>query len=277
MSAKILSFYDYDRERSISCPCGWSGICSENEDYFRQVLDIRCAKCDRMLLIVEYATHEETRTAAAAGNKQAIKDLASVNDREAFFARAEEHALTDASDLPDLEGDDLVIEWDFESHEREKGKDSITILRHGDQVLWREVAFYEGINRFKEVLWILRQKYGSRLVELRPTTASDLYLCGDDIQADSKIKALNANLRQVREPSGDRDYIDVPDADGEPNDPVKQEKELSAAIAEIGQIDCSCGWEGDATEAKVFGAGTTRDLHCPECRRPLFQIGMDDD
>lgn len=279
MSARILSFYDYDRERSISCPCGWSGICSENEDYFREVLDVRCAKCDRMLLIVEYPTHAQTRAAAAEGHRQAIKDLESVNEREAFFARAAEHARTDPDQLPDLEGDDLVIEWDFEDGERKdhgpSAGDSWTILRHGDRVIWREVAFYEGLYRFEEVMWILREKYGTRLAELRPTADSDLYLCGDDIRADSKIKSLNADLERFRETVGKGDFIDVPDADGEAGDPERQEIELLAAVAEMGMIDCPCGWEDDATEATVRGSGASRDLHCPECRRPLFQVNMD--
>ena len=75
MSAKILSYYDYDRDRTISCPCGWSGTCSDHEDYFTEVLDVRCAKCDRMLLIVGYPSDEQTLIAAAAGNKEALREL----------------------------------------------------------------------------------------------------------------------------------------------------------------------------------------------------------
>ena len=75
MSAKILNYYDYDRDRTISCLCGWSGICSDHEDYFTDVLDVRCAKCDRMLLIVGYPSDFQTRAAAAAGNGEAITEL----------------------------------------------------------------------------------------------------------------------------------------------------------------------------------------------------------
>lgn len=278
MSAKILSFYDYDRERSISCPCGWSGICSGNEGYFREVLDIRCPTCDRMLLVVEYATHEQTRAAAAAGNKQAIMDLESVIEREDFFARAEEHELTEPDELPDLEGEELVIDWDFEDGEKKddgtEPSDSWTILRHGDRVIWREVAFYEGIGRFAEVLWILREKYGPRLAELRPTFDSSLYLCGDDIQAGSKIDSLNAKLEKLRRPTTDHGHIEVPNADGDPGDPERQETELIASVRAMGPIDCRCGWCGDAIEARVKGTGNRRELFCPECRWPLFQLTL---
>ncbi|MBK8293708.1 MAG: hypothetical protein IPK93_02635 [Solirubrobacterales bacterium] len=196
MSAKLLSFYDYDRDRTISCPCGWSGLCSENEDYFSEVLDVRCAKCDRMLLIVSYPTHDATRAAAATGNERAIENLQHVNEREAFISRAKVRQLKRANQLPNLDGAELVIEWDFEDRERKDG-DSLTVLRHGDRVIWREVAYYEGIDRFEEVLWILRKKYGDRFIELRPTDASISYLCGDDMRASSTIDWLNAELKRM--------------------------------------------------------------------------------
>jgi len=278
MSAPIRNYYEYDRTASIICPgCGCSGVCSENEDYFSEVMDIRCGSCDRMLLIVPFPTHAETRKAASEGNDAAIGNLDYVEDREAFFARAEEHSLTSASDLPDLMGDDLIIEWDFDDREKAEKKDSWTVLRHERQEIWREVAFYEGIKRFEEVLWILREKYGSRMTELRPTQASITYLCGDDLRASSRIDSLNAELADMRETQGDGFFVEVEDADGQPDDPKRQEEELRASIAELGSIDCSwCGWIGEATEARVNGSGDQREVSCLECRRPLFRLTMSD-
>ena len=184
MSAPIRNYYDYDGSATIACPaCGWSGTCSENEDYFSEVLDIRCPDCDKMLLIVPYPTHAETRKAAAEGIDAAKKNLKLVEEREAFFARAEEHSLTSPSLLPDLEGNELIIEWDFDEKAKSTGGDRWTVLRHKGQEIWREVAFYEGINRFEEVLWILREKYGNCMAELRPTEDILIYLQCDDLRA----------------------------------------------------------------------------------------------
>ena len=194
--AKQVNYYDYESGRTISCDCGWSGKCAEGsqEDY-RELFDVSCPVCDQMLLIVPYPTHEETRAVAATDNPEAELNLVMVEQREAFFARAEEHELTEASELPDLEGDELVIEWDFEEPAENAGhRDKWTILRHGDRVIWREFAFYEGYERFGEVLVILRTRYGERLVDLRPTEDSYNYLCGDVLRAGGMVRSLRKSL-----------------------------------------------------------------------------------
>lgn len=277
MCAPIRNYYEYDRSATISCPaCGWSGVCAENEEPFSELLDIRCASCDKMLLIVPYPTHTDTRKAAAAGNRQALGNIKLVEEREAFFARAEEHALTSDTRLPELEGDDLVITWDFEGHEGDEAQDSWTILSHGDQEIWREVAFYEGIDRFEEILWMLREIYGPRMAELRPTEASLTYLLGDDMWASGRVDSLNEELATLRTPQENCGIIDVEDAEGPPDDPERQAKELGSAIEQMGPIDCPCGWEGDATKARSNGKGRERDVFCPDCRRPLFRVSLDE-
>jgi hypothetical protein len=66
--------------------------------------------------------------------------------------------------------------------------------RSCDQEIWRELAYYEGYRRFAAVFEILRERYGSRLAEVRPTPASELYLYGDKLSAPDTIDALNASL-----------------------------------------------------------------------------------
>jgi hypothetical protein len=56
------------------------------------------------------------------------------------------------------------------------------------------LAYYEGYRRFAAVFEILRERYGSRLAEVRPTPASELYLYGDKLSAPDTIDALNASL-----------------------------------------------------------------------------------
>ena len=198
--ARQVNYYDYESGRTISCDCGWSGKSAEgNQEEYSELFDVSCPACDRMLLIVPYPTHEETRAAAAKGdNPEARLELAMVKQREAFHARAEEHELTEASQLPDLEGDELVIEWDLEDPNPDLSGpegDAWTVLRHGDRVIWRELAFWEGYERFGEVLEILRARYGERLADLRPTEASWYPLYGDVLSSPGHVDRLRDSLR----------------------------------------------------------------------------------
>jgi hypothetical protein len=198
MAARQVNYYDYDGSRTLTCPdCGWSGKAGKgNREDYRELYDVSCPTCDRMLLIVPYPTHEETRVAAAADHSEAELNLVMVEQREAFFARAEEHKLTETGELPDLDGDELVIDWDFEEPAEGEGPgDKWTVLRYGDQVIWREFAFYEGYERFGEVLEILRTRYGERLADLRPTEDSYNYLLGDVLRAGGIVRSLRKSLR----------------------------------------------------------------------------------
>src|SRR4051812_7680742 len=193
MSAKHLNYWDYDRDAALTCPsCGWSGLGADHENYFEELLDVSCPKCDRMLLIVAFPTIEETRAAAAAGNARAQAELPNVDAREERLNRAQDLELKTADQLPDLEGDTLRVDWDLE----ERDDEHWTVLRHGDREIWRELAYYEGYQRFAAVFELLRERYGSRLAEVRPTPASEVYLYGDKLSAPHSIDALNASLRR---------------------------------------------------------------------------------
>lgn len=276
MAAEHLNWYDYDRERIVECGCGWSGRSRDEENYFREVLDVTCPKCDTMLLIVAYPTHDETRAAAAAGNQDAIRTLPQVESRVEFLESAAASELKEPEQLPDLEGDEIIIEWDFE--DREQLKEPLwTVLRHKGQEIFREHAYWEGIYRFEEVLWILREKYGPRLVELRPTDSSQLYLLGDYLWAAGKVTSLNSELRDYREAVWDPEsYVDVEDEESVPDDQERLKRELHAAIKQIVDVRCSvCDWTGDANEARAIDRGRYLDVGCARCRRPLFQVTPD--
>jgi len=195
--ANILGFWDYDREATLKCPsCGWSGCGAGHEDFFQDLLDVRCPDCEDMILIVNYPTLVETQVAAKAGDQRAQAELPKIEAAEARAQRAVASELREAAQLPDLEGDRIVIEWDFD----QRDDDAWTILRRDDQEIWRESAYYEGYRRFAEVFHILRDRYGSRLAEVRPTPASKLYLYGDKLSAPETVASLNASLTQKTEP-----------------------------------------------------------------------------
>jgi hypothetical protein len=198
MSATIILYWDFDSQRDtpLTCPvCGWTGSAEENMDVHDDLFDVCCPKCDRMILIVRFPTVAETRAAAATGNQRAAASLPSMEAqqkaRSEWWNRASESLLRDAAQLPDLDGDRLVIVWDIETIDDEQW----TVLRHDDQEICREMAFWEGIGRFADVVEILRSRYGRRLVEVRPTPASEPYLWGDKYGVDKTIESINAALR----------------------------------------------------------------------------------
>ena len=138
-----------------------------------------------------YPTLAETRDAAAAGDERARAELSKMQEHEAWHERAQRLQLRSPDQLPDLPDERLLIVWDLEIADDEEWQ----VLRHGDAEIWRELAYFESYARFQEVFEILRQRYGSRLAEVRPTGVSKMWLYGDRLSAPDVIDRLNASLR----------------------------------------------------------------------------------
>jgi hypothetical protein len=89
VSSEYVNFWDYDRDAVVSCPsCGWTGRPGDNEGIHRDLLDVCCPECKRMLLIVPFPTGAETRAAAAAGNQLAQAELPHLDAIESRMRRA---------------------------------------------------------------------------------------------------------------------------------------------------------------------------------------------
>lgn len=155
MGVRIVNYWDYDKHAKLVCPaCPRCGTVAGHEQHFRELFDFCCPDCDRMLLIVNYPTTEETRAAAAGGNAEAQAELGTLDEREVRLARADELKLSRPEDLPEIPGrGEVHIDWDIEEDD---AGEQWTVLRQEDTVLWRELAFWEGYRRFAEVFAILR-------------------------------------------------------------------------------------------------------------------------
>jgi hypothetical protein len=190
MSARILDYYDYDEKAKIQCPnCDWSGPGSSGGmEIHSELFDVSCPRCRTMLLIVGYPTIEETKAAAEVGNPAALADMDQALMVEGFRERWHASKLKEVSDLPDIEGDGRFdLAWDMRADD--DGGDHLTVIRQGERVIWTEVAAYEGIDRFFEVLRLLRERYGNRLRFLLPTPSSEVYLYGDKLSAPDRLVA----------------------------------------------------------------------------------------
>ena len=63
------------------------------------------------------------------------------------------------------------------------GNEVYTLIKHSGETIFKELAFWEGGFRYRQVAEILKKKYGSRLTDLIPTLGGWLYLGGDSFVA----------------------------------------------------------------------------------------------
>lgn len=193
--SKYISWLDYDPTAVIRCArCDWSGEGGPHEQLFEQLLDVTCPRCDSMLLVVTFATLEETRAAALEGNDRAIAYLPEIEARRARYDRAEATLLTGENQLPELSGDRVEIEWDLVGADTDG---AWQVLRHHGVEIWREMAFYESYERFEAVAEILRARYGDRLRALTPTHESCIWLYGDQIGSVARVDGVNRRLAEA--------------------------------------------------------------------------------
>lgn len=192
--ARHVAYYDHDRSAAVTCSmCGWTGTGSDHEELHQDLFDVSCGSCGKMLIIVPFPTLAEVRTAADAGNEDAISDLPHIEEQAAIRERAWATHLERPEQLPELPDEPLIIEWAIVNSDDEHWQ----VLRHSEREIWREHAYYESYKRFEAIFQILRNRYGERFIELRPTAGSEYWLYGDAISAPKRIDELNQSIRTV--------------------------------------------------------------------------------
>ena len=83
--ARVLDNYytEFSEEMPLVCPsCHWTGAAKDGDmEEYKDLFDVRCPKCSKMLLVVPFPTSEQVKEAAAAGNIEAINALPLVHRR----------------------------------------------------------------------------------------------------------------------------------------------------------------------------------------------------
>jgi hypothetical protein len=75
------------RERSLDCPCGWSGATAAMRMQLHETAtDYACPGCESTLMIVAHPDLAQVRQAAAAGNAEAAEQLALVEEARRQFS-----------------------------------------------------------------------------------------------------------------------------------------------------------------------------------------------
>lgn len=169
--------------------CGWTGLGEQLEiyDIFEGLNEMACPNCKEKVGTVSWPTRAELKEnfdKLSPGDKMVV--AFSEAHHEDFSLRK----LSSSEQLPVLPEKSIVMIWDIERYD---GGD--TIIRFGDQIIWREPAFYEGYERFIEVASILIQKYGSRLKDLVPSKNSEMFLYGDHAVSINLIEKCREKIR----------------------------------------------------------------------------------
>ena len=94
--------------------------------------------------------------------------------------------LTSPGQLPELDGEKLILTWD------QIEADSIILSE--DRVIWRERTGWEVYERFEEIAGILKEKYGRRLKDIVPTPRSLYALYGDSTRANFHVAFVRESL-----------------------------------------------------------------------------------
>ena len=189
----IFRYFDDWRSAILKCPsCGWRGrFMAGSVECFRSVFVSQCPKCtySYSLAIVEYATIEECEI---EGNLDKLPR----EERTEFQAWVDRHrrweagSLKSPSQLPELPGKKFALTWDFE----EVGGEVYTVIRKKKLEVWRELASYGGGERFERIADILKARYGGRIVDLVPSSASESYLYDDDSVAGEIVDRARGRL-----------------------------------------------------------------------------------
>ena len=117
-------------------------------------------------------THKAIEQAMRRLASQSEAEKKMIQDREQYLNQAEPQPLKSPEQLPEIEEDEFIFVWDEEASQNYKG----TVIRYGNEIIWREFSHSSRPDRFEEIAQILGQKYGGRLKDLAPTRRSEINL-----------------------------------------------------------------------------------------------------
>ena len=187
----MAKYYEFKQGIQKCIKCGWTGLGEETGVYemFRDLYEASCPKCEEKIGIVEFpylSEMKENYDKLGPGDKMAIT---LIENRTSKF---EKEKLKSPDQLPDIDESFIILTWDTDS---ESGPGNV-LIKHGSRVIWKELEFYEGYWRFKEIGDILKKKYGDRIKDLVPTKRSEGDLYGDHLGAPYQVDAFRKSFTE---------------------------------------------------------------------------------
>ena len=177
------NYYDDWRTTQFVCPaCKWTGLGSAlaQGETFSELYELNCPACHGDMAIISYPTIEESR---ANWGKLPDGERKHIEFIEQFRADFQRRKLRNPEQLPPIELEAFVLDWDFDGPDRKEE----TQIKLGLRVIFSEPAVWEGYERFIEVAGILRARYGAAIRDLIPTSRSENYLYGDKLSSPETV------------------------------------------------------------------------------------------
>ena len=180
MKAGIDPWEDWD----FTCPkCHWTGKGSAliAGDISRTGCEELCPSCNEMVDWLEFPL-----VAEMLENFDKLKP----EDQKMALVISQGHSKWDASklksvdQLPDIEGDYIVLVWDEDNEAKE------IIIRHGRDVIFRQIGSWEYYQFFITACRILKTKYGHRLLDVVPTPRARCGMDGDRVCASNSVDEM---------------------------------------------------------------------------------------
>ncbi|HKT69643.1 MAG TPA: hypothetical protein VJP83_09410 [Terriglobales bacterium] len=108
----------------------------------------------------------------------------------AWREQRQEEAQEILARLPEIAAAQFTLTWDLEVSGSGPEERRHWIIRHAEQVIYREQARSEDYHRFELLARLLRQKYGSRVRDLVPADRPEVayYLYGDFLGAVRRVE-----------------------------------------------------------------------------------------
>jgi len=98
------------------------------------------------------------------------------------------------TDLPDIDNECIKIKYSLEDV-KDSDHPVDLVLFHDDTEIWREMAFFEDIERFVEIAQILIEKYGNRLADIIVDEKEiGAWLYGDRFEAPQLVNRVKKKI-----------------------------------------------------------------------------------
>lgn len=180
----IFDYFKYENQSCSCTHCAWTGVGSEMEvgEVFHDLHEVDCPHCHSRIGVVPYPTIKEARANWESLRPEEKSQVKIIERGQREFDRL---CLKTPDQLPEVTAPNFALTWDV--------LDGNTVLKHEDRVLFIEPSFFEGYDRFEEVVTILKDRYGAALKGVHLTQSAYEMLCGDKIWAVDLLKRFHAN------------------------------------------------------------------------------------
>lgn len=186
---RTMRWFDNWQSVRLTCDkCSWKGSVKKSavepgDGDSGSAREYRCPRCSHLLLTVEHSASLEVMMA----NWNILNDATrgAILCRPERQERIEEEKLKSPSELPGLKSGPNFLTFKLTWHPDPEVSYSIW---HGIQFLWIQPATWEGHSEFLRIAEIIRERYGRRITDLKPTPEARGFLIGNDPAGKQNIE-----------------------------------------------------------------------------------------